>query len=174
MQSTITWLSLQDFHQLPKFKVVPLDCNILSPLRLQWSNTLKKKKHLGCQSTLIQLPWLHCYLEIVAHAEIFYGFWREMMMDPCFPKKSLKLKKKLNFSVWPLPNGAPNPTDQSHPISIYRAPPCKYLHSLFFILDLLLKLRAIHIRKNLTFRFSQKMAPTILIKFCGVHSKSTT
>ena len=53
------------------FNVVPLDCNTLSPLSLQWSNILKKMKHLGPQNTLLQLLWLHCHREIVAHAEFF-------------------------------------------------------------------------------------------------------
>ena len=44
----------------------------------------------------------------------------------------------------------------------------------FIILDLPFKLSVVHIRKkNKKFRFSQKMAPMILIKFCAfiVHSK---
>ena len=39
-----------------------------------------------------------------------------------FPEKIPETEKKLNYSVWPSPNGAPNPTDQSHTISISRAP----------------------------------------------------
>ena len=54
----------------------------------------------------------------------------------------------------------------------YLRSPCKYLQLVFFIFDLPSKLRVVHIRKKNS--FSQKMDPTIFIKFCGfiVHSNS--
>ena len=54
-----------------------------------------------------------------------------------FPEKIPEIEKKNLTFVCASPNGAHNSTDQSHPISISRAP-CKYLHYFFFILDLLL------------------------------------
>ena len=74
------------------------------------------------------------------------------MTQSTFPGKILETEKKKKiiffyFSVRPLPTLAPNPTDQSRSDSISKAP-CKYLHSGFFILDLLLKLRVVHIKKN--------------------------
>ena len=49
----------------------------------------------------------------------------------------------------------------------------KYLETLFLIFTLTLKLRVVHIRKKVKNLIFSKMAPTILIKFCGliVHSK---
>ena len=83
----------------------------------------------------------------------FYGFTLHSKPNNVrhlrlFPKKIPETEKKKYFSVWPSPNGKPNPTDKSHPISIFRAPLQISQFPLFLFLDLLLKLRVVHIRKN--------------------------
>ena len=88
-----------------------------------------------------------------------------------FPRKIL-LTRKIYFYFPSAPNEMPKPTDQSSSNSIFRV-----LLQLspfpFSILDLSLIVGVVHIRKNQIFRFSQKMATTILITFCGfiVHFK---
>ena len=53
-----------------------------------------------------------------------------------FPEIIPEPEKKFNYSVWPSPNGAPNPTDQSHPFS---SPANISIPAFFFfIFDLLL------------------------------------
>ena len=73
--------------------------------------------------------------------------------------------------VCPSPNLESKQIDRSRSKSISSV--FSQISRAFFSFPLPLKLRVVYIKKNLKFRFSQKMAPTILIKFCGlvVHSK---
>ena len=56
----------------------------------------------------------------------------------------------------------------------YLGSPCKYLELFFFLVfPLPLKLKVVHMRKKFKYLIFSKIAPAILIKFCGfiVHSK---
>ena len=86
------------------------------------------------------------------------------------PEKSLKLEK-LFLIFNPSPNVAPKPIGRSRSHSIPRIL-LQISLTLFYVFDLLSKVRVDHIRKKIKIFIFSKMAPTIFIKFCDfiVHS----
>ena len=70
------------------------------------------------------------------------------MVLSTFPEKIPETEKNIfYFSVWPSPNGAPNPNDQSRLNSISWVP-LQIFPALFFFFDLPSKLNLVHIRKK--------------------------
>ena len=92
-----------------------------------------------------------------------------------FPGKIPETRKIVFNFLSASPNVAPKPTGQSHSKSISKAPLQTSLAH-FFVFDLHPQLRVVHIRKKFKICIFSKMAPAILIKFCGfiVHWKPTT
>ena len=84
-----------------------------------------------------------------------------------FPGRILETRKiVLNFLSVASPNVAPKPTDQPHSYSVSRVS-LQISLAIFFVSDLLSKLRVVHIRKIFKIFILSKVAPTIFIKFCG-------
>ena len=100
-------------------------------------------------------PTMIKFCGLIIHSEPNY------MVLSVFPEKTLKLKKIL-FKFFKPRNLGPKPNGQSHSNSILGSPCIPFFH-----FRLTVKNKGGSHKKKLHISIPSKMAPTILIKFCG-------
>ena len=157
--------SLNQLTDLVQIRYIGSSCKYLEPFFLVFPLPLKlrvihiRKKFKFSIFSKVALTILINFFEFIVYSK------SNNMALSTFSGK-IPETGKIFFIFFVSPNVGPKPTDQSRTNSIYIVLLQISLIPIF-LFDVSSKLRVVHIRKKFKILIFSKMAPTILIKFCG-------